>query len=308
MKKNPIPVIIPMIALLVALVFLGGICNSSKRLTFSIENRLGSYYVVGEYKYLESVRLSDGKKVKIDNSTGEIITCSSDDGIDSFKLSWRSDNTTNDTILAQSSDGKVIKLDHTAIKSISAADCPPKRLSEVEFKVTGPDKDCMYNLQIAESIITNGYSNQDILVSISGQIGPYTNVRTWKRDVSGAMDIWVKSKKTGQELAITVGRKYKKCDIYVCGETTKNKLSQEIKKALNAYILDYKNRSLFANVSSGKRLVFIKNGKTVQTSTFMAEVGVNGGNMKYGGSENTLEVISVSTSDCLTFKIKYNQK
>lgn len=308
MKKNPIPVIIPMIALLIALVFLGGIGSFAKRLTFSVENRSGSYYIVGEYGYLESVRLSNGKKVKIDDSTGEIITCSSDDGIDSFRLSWLSGNTTNDTTLAQSSDGQVIKLDHKAIKSLSAADCPPPLLSEVEFKVSGPDKNCMYKLQIAESVHTNGYSNQDILVSTSGQKGPYTNVRTWKRDLSGAMDIWVKSKKTGQELAITVGRKYEKCDVYVCDQVTRNKLNQKIKEALDSYILDYKNRSLFTNVSSGKRLVFIKNGKTVQTSTFVAEVGVNGGNMKYGGSENTLEVISVSTSDCLTFEIKYNQK
>jgi hypothetical protein len=55
-------------------------------------------------------------------------------------------------------------------------------------------------------------------------------------------------------------------------------------------------------------MVFIKNGKTVQTSTFVAEVGVNGGNMKFGGAENTLEIISVTTSDCLTFNVKYQQK
>ena len=158
MKKNPIPVILPVLAILIGLIFFSGLGNSIKKLTFSIENKSGSYFIKGEYQNLESVRLSDGKKVNIDKSTGEIITCDSDDGINSFELSWGTGDNRKDTIIAQTSDGRGIKLDHKAIKSISAADCPPTPLSEVEFKVTGPDKDCMYNLQIAESVITNGYS------------------------------------------------------------------------------------------------------------------------------------------------------
>lgn len=308
MKKNPIPVILPVLAIIIALIYCSGLGNSTEKLQFSIENRSGSYYVVGEYENLESIRLSDGKKVKIDNSTGEIITCSVDDGINSFELIWGSGDNRKDTIIAQSADGKSIKLDHKAIQSNASADCPPLPLSEVEFVVTGPNKDCKYTLEIKEAVLEKGYADSDILVSLTGQNGPYSKIRSWERKESGNMDVWVKSNKTGQELGITTGLKYQDCQVFACDQATQTKLNREIKKALSDYILDYKNRSLFMKASAGKRLVFIKNGKTVQTSSFMAEVGVNGGNMRFGGAENTLEIVSVTTSDCLTFNVKYKQK
>ena len=308
MKKNPILVILPIIAILIALSFLGCFGRTTKKLSFSIENRMGSYFIVGDYLNLESVRLSDGKKVNIDQSTGEIITCSSDDGINSFELLWGSGDYQNDTIISQSIDGKGINLNHKAIRSKSSADCPLSPLAEVEFVVTGPNEDCSYTLEIHETVFEKGYYESDILISLNGQKGPYTNVRSWERKESGPMNIWVKSKKTDQELAIAVGLRYKKCEVFVCDKATRDLLNQEIKEALNSYIIDYKNRSLFTTVSSGRRLVFTKNGETVQTSTFMAEVGVNGGNMKYGGAENTLKILSVSTTDCLSFNIKYKQQ
>lgn len=308
MKKNRIPLILPVLAILVALIFCGGFGNSAEHLTFSIEYRSGSYFVIGEFQNLESVRLSDGKKVNIDQSTGEIITCEIDDGINSFELSWGSDDNRKDTIIAQTSDGRGIKLDHKAIKSESLADCPLLPLSEVEFIVTGPDKDCNYTLEISEGVLQKGYDDSDILVSLTGQKGSYSYLRLWERKQSGDMNIWIKSHKTDQELSITNGRNYKDCQPFICDNATQNKLNQEIKSALNAYILDYKNHSIFKKVSSGRTLTFIKDGKKVETSSFMAEIGVNGGNMKYGGSANSLKIISVSTSDCLSFSIKYSKQ
>jgi len=308
MKKNPILVLLPILAILIAFVFCGGFGNSTKNLTFSIENKSGSYFIVGDYENLESVRLSDGKKVKIDQSTGEIITCESDDGINSFELAWGSGDNRKDTIIAQTSDGSGIKLDHTAIKSQLSADCPLLPLSEVEFAVTGPDKDCNYTLEINDGVLQKGYEDSDILVSLNGQTGPYNYLRSWERKQSGDMNIWIKSQKTDQELSITIGRYYKDCEPFVCDKSTQDKLTREIKSALNAYILDYKNHAIFKKVSSGRTLTFIKDGKNVETSSFMAEIGVNGRNIKYGGSANSLKIISVHTSDCLSFSIKYSEQ
>lgn len=308
MKKNPIPVILPVLAILIALIFFSGLGNSIKKLTFSIENKSGSYFIKGEYQNLESVRLSDGKKVNIDKSTGEIITCDSDDGINSFELTWGTGDNRKDTIIAQTSDGRGIKLDHKAIQSQTSADCPLLPLSEVEFAVTGPDKECKYTLEINDGVLQKGYDDSDILVSLTGLKGPYTYLRSWERKQSGVMNIWIKSKKTNQELAVTEGLKYKDCEPFVCDKATKDELSREIKSALNAYILDYKNHSIFKNVSSGRTLTFIKDGNEVPTSSFMAEIGVNGRNIKYGGSANSLKIISVSTSDCLRFRIKYSEQ
>lgn len=308
MKKNPIPVILPVLAILIALIFSGGFGNSTKHLTFSIENKSGSYFIIGEFQNLESVRLSDGKKVNIDQSTGEIITCESDDGINSLELSWGSGDNQRDTIIAQTSDGNSIELNHKAIKSKSSADCPLLPLSEVEFTVTGPDKNCNYFLKINPAVFDKGYNDSDILVSLTGEEGPFSYLRSWERKKSGYMNIWVRSNKTGQVLAITDGLKYKDCEPFICDKATQDELTQEIKRALNAYILDYKNHSIFKKVSTGRTLTFIKDGNKVQTSSFMAEIGVNGGNMKYGGSANSLKIISVSTSDCISFTIKYSEQ
>ena len=308
MKKNTIPVILPVLAILIALIFIGGFGNSTKQLTFSIENKSGSYFIMGEFQSLNSVRLSDGKKVNIDQSTGEIITCEFDDGINSFELSWGTGDNQRDTIIAETSGGSVIKLDHKAIKSQSSADCPLAPLSEVEFTVTGPDKDCKYILKINQTVFDKGYNDSDILVSLAGQKGPFSYLRSWERKKSGDMNIWVKANKTDQELAIADGLKYKDCEPFICDKATRDKLTREIKSALNAYILDYKNHSIFKKVNSGKTLTFIKDGKKVETSSFMAEIGVNGRNMKYGGSTNSLKIISVSTSDCVSVTIKYSEK
>ena len=308
MKKNLIPVLLPLLAIIIALIILECFGSSSKKLLFSIEDRSGSYFIMGDYKYLESVRLSDGKKVIIDKSTGEIITCSSDDGINSFELSWGSGDNRKDTIIAQTADGRSIKLNHKAIKSKLLPYCPLLPLSDVEFTVTGPDKDCKYNLEINQGVLQKGYDDSDILVSLTGQKGPYNYLRSWERKESGDMNIWVKSNKTDQELAITKVLEYEDCEPFVCDKATRDRLSQEVKIALNSYVLRYKNHSIFKNVSSGKTLTFFKNGKKVQTSSFMAEIGVNGRNMKYGGSANSLKIISVSTSDCLSYSIKYSYK
>ena len=308
MKNNTIPVILPVLAILIALIFCGGFGNSTKQLTFSIENKSGSYFIIGEFQSLKFVRLSDGKKVNIDQSTGEIITCEFDDGINSFELSWGTGDDQRDTIIAETSSGSVIKLDHKAIKSQSLADCPLAPLSEVEFTVTGPDKNCKYILKINQTVFDKGYNDSDILVSLAGQKGPFSYLRSWERKKSGDMNIWVKANKTDQELAIADGLKYKDCEPFICDKATRDKLTREIKSALNAYILDYKNHSIFKKVNSGKTLTFIKDGKKVETSSFMAEIGVNGRNMKYGGSTNSLKIISVSTSDCVSVTIKYSEK
>jgi len=308
MKKNPIPLLLPVLAVLFALIFCGGFGNSTEHLTFSIEYRSVSYFIVGDYPKLETVLLSNGRKVNIDQSTGEIITCESDDGINSFELSWGAGDNRKDTIIVQTSDGSGIKLDHKAIKSQLSADCPLLPLSEVEFAVTGPNKDCEYTLEINKGVLQKGYDDSDILVSMTGQKGPYTYLRSWERKGFGDMNIWVKSSKTDQELAISKGLKYKDCEPFVCDKATQDKLTREIKSALNAYILDYKNHSIFKKVSSGRTLTFIKDGKKVETSSFMAEIGVNGGNMKYGGSANSLKIISVSTSDCISVSIKYSEQ
>lgn len=308
MKKNPIPVILPVLAILILIIFCGGFDHSMKQLTFSIENRSGSYFIIGEYQNLESVSLSDGKKVNIDQSTGEIITCESDDGINSFELSWGSDDNRRDTIIAQTLDGNSIKLDHKAIKSQSSAECPLLPLSEVEFTVIGPDKDCKYALKINRAVLDKGYKDSEILVSLTGQKGSFTYLRSWERKESGDMNIWVRLNNTGQELAITDGLRYQECEPFKCDNATRDKLTKEIKSALNAYILDYKNHSIFKKVSSGRTFNFIKDGKKIETSSFMAEIGVNGRNMKYSGSANTMNIISVSTSDCLNFSIKYSEQ
>ena len=319
MKKNPILVTLPVIAILIALIFRGCIGNTEENLTFSIESKDGSYYIVGEIVYLESVRLSDGKKVNIDESTGEIITCIADDGINSFKLSWESGDNIKDTIIASSKDGRGIKLDHTVIKSESSADCPLPLLSEVEFKINGPDKDCNYSLSVSESVLEKGYSDLDILVSLTGKSGSYSAIKKWKRTNAGSMDIWVKSKNTSQIVAISEGLKYKDCEVFKCNQATKSRLTKEVKDALTNYIRDYKNHSIFRTISFGKNFTFIKDGidestgeiitEKIETSSFRAEVGVNGTNVKFGGNSKLKIIsVSVSSSDCSTFKIKYSNQ
>jgi len=310
MKKNPILVTLPVIAILIAFIFCSGIGNTVENLTFSIESKADSYYIVGEIEKLDSVRLSNGKKVNIDETTGEIITCIADDGINSFELSWGSGDNIYDTILASSRDGRGITLDHTAIKSKSSAYCPLPLLSEMEFKVNGPDKDCNYSLAVSKSVREMGYPDSDILVSLTGKSGSYSVIKKWKRTNIGPMNIWIKSKNTGQIVGISQGLKYRACEVFKCDQASKDRLTKEVKDILMNYIIDYENHGIFIKMSEGKTLEFIGDEKKVDTSSFMAEVAVNGRNMKYGGTTSKLKIISVSVScsDISTFEIKYSNQ
>ena len=236
-----------------------------------------------------------GKRIEIDPSTGELIPCEDDNGIDSIRLLWGDESNQSDTVFSTVS-GSIIRLNTNFVSSSLKPECPPPALSEVEFTITGPDNQCFYELEVSESALKKGYKLSDILYSLEGDQGGFKPLKKWQNKESGPMNVWVKVKSTQQKINVSKSRNYKSCTIDICNETKKNKQLKELEKELAEFIKSYDDSASWQNLIQGKKLIFKKDGNDVPKEEFKTEVAVNGDNMLYAGDANGISIESIKLS------------
>ena len=304
MKKNPIPVIIPVVAIIIALMLLTCFGGSSDTFeVYSIENNGGSYYLIGNRNKVESVKLSDGKELTWDKQSGELVYCKTEDGINRITVTWSSGEGLSDTIISMDNNMQQIVLDHTRIQSNMSFECPLEPLEFGDFTVNGPDKNCNYTLTMRQSFNNKGYKASSVQVSLTGRSGKYSKINQWERINSGQMEVWVKVGE--QKLMITPGRTYSSCKKFKCDQKTKDSLLEAFLLDLETYVATYDYENDFTKLIKGRTLKLIKNGSTVDEITFTQEVEVNGINQELG-LPNTIDIKSVDIeNDCRTFIITY---
>jgi hypothetical protein len=301
MKKNPIPVIIPVIAIIIALMLLtcfGGSPNAHE--VYSIVNKGGSYFLVGNRNKVESVKLSDGKELTWDKQSGELVYCMTEDGINRITVTWSRGEELSDTVISTDNNMQQIVLDHSLIQSNISFDCPLEPLEFGDFTVNGPDKDCNYSLIIRPSFKNKGYEDSSVLVSLTGKSGKYSKIDRWERMNSGQMDVWVKV--GDQKIMITPGRTYSTCKKFKCDQKTKDSLIAAVRSDLVAVLSSPED---IDKLITKRTLEFINKGVQVEKNTFIQEVEVNYVNQKLG-LPNNIQIKSITIEDdCETFKIVY---
>lgn len=301
MRKNPIPVIIPIIAIIIALMLLtcfGG--NPDTLEVYSIENKGGSYFLIGNRNKVESVKLSDGKELTWDKQSGELVYCKTEDGINRITVTWSNGDAFSDTVISSDINRQQIVLDHSLIQSNMSFDCPLEPLELGDFSVSGPDKNCNYILTIRQSFKNKDYQDSNVLVSLTGKSGEYSKINKWERMNSGQMDVWVKV--GDQKLMITPGRTYSTCKKFECNQKTKDTLISAVRSDLEAYLSSPSN---IGSLTAKRTLEFIKKGVQVDKNTFIQEVEVNYVNQQ-SGLPNAFKIKSIAIEDdCKTFKIVY---
>jgi hypothetical protein len=281
-------------------------CDQEKgTLVFSVIAKNGSYYVEGNIKALSGAFLSSGKPIEIDPSTGELIPCEDDNGINSLRLIWGDDSNKSDTTIS-TADGAAISLNYKLVESSLNPVCPPPALSEVEFSLAGPDDQCMYEIRVSNSALGKGYVVEDILFSLDGEVGSFKPLNKWQNKAAGPMDIWVQVESTEQKINISKSRTYSECDIYICDTSKKSKKKEEVKNQLADFIDSY-NISSWNKLNAGKKLIFQKKHiGDVPLEEFKNEVEVNGDNMYYADEPNAISIELIDAIDCNTFIIKYS--
>jgi len=301
MKKNPIPVILPVVAIIIALMLLTCFGGSSDTLeVYSIENKGGSYFLIGNRNKVESVKLSDGKELTWDKQSGELVYCKTEDGINRITVTWSTGEELSDTVISADINMQQIVLDHTLIQSNMSFDCPLEPLEFGDFTVYGPDKNCNYSLTIRQSLKNKGYQVSDVQVSLTGKSGKYSKIDSWQRMNAGQMEVWVKVGE--QKLMITPGRTYSSCKKFKCDQKTKDSLIAAVRFDLEAYLSSAKDIGKLTDV---RTLEFIKKGVKVDKNAFIQEVEVNYVNQQLG-LPNNFQIKSVTIEDdCKTFKIVY---
>lgn len=304
MKKNPIPVLIPVIAIIIALLLLTCFEGSpDTREVYSIENKGGSYFLIGKRNKVESVKLSDSKELTWDKQSGELVYCKTEDGINRITVTWSTGEELSDTVITADNNMQQIVLDHSLIQSNMSFDCPLEPLEFGDFTVNGPDKNCNYSLTMRQSFKNKGYQDSDVQVSLTGRSGKYSKISQWQRTKKGQMDIWVKV--DDQKLMITPGRTYSACKEFTCDELTKDSLLEAFLLDLETYITTYDYQTDFKRLTKERTLKLVKNGTSIDEITFTQEVEVNGINQELG-LPNTIDIKSVDIeNDCRTFIITY---
>ena len=302
MFKKVLLFALPLVAIVVSVLFSGD--QEEGKLVFSITENNGSYYIEGDVKALSGAFLSSGKRIEIDPSTGELIPCEVDNGINSLRLVWGDDLNQSDTTIS-TVDGATISFNNTMVVSSLNPDCPPPALSEVEFSISGPDAQCMYKIEISSSALAKGYEVGDILFSLNGEGGNYKPLNEWQNKAAGPMNVWIQVNSTGQKINISGSRAYSECDIYVCDADKKSKKKEEVKIQLTDFIVSYDTPS-WNKLNTGKKLIFQKNGADVPKEEFKNEVEVNGDNMYYANEPNAISIESIEAIDCKSFIIKYS--
>ena len=303
MKKNPIPVIIPVVAIIIALMLLTCFGGSSDTFeVYSIENNGGSYYLIGNRNKVESVKLSDGKELTWDKQSGELVYCKTEDGINRITVTWSSGEGLSDTIISTDNNMQQIVLDHTRIQSNMSFECPLEPLEFGDFTVNGPDKNCNYTLTMRQSFNNKGYKASSVQVSLTGRSGKYSKINQWERINSGQMEVWVKVGE--QKLMITPGRTYSFCKKFKCDQKTKDSLISAVRSDLEAYLSSAEDGDI-DKLTDGRTLEFIKKGVRVDKNAFIQEVEVNYVNQELG-LPNNFQIKSVTIEDdCKTIKIIY---
>lgn len=303
MKKNPIPVIIPVVAIIIALMLLTCFGGSSDTFeVYSIENNGGSYYLIGNRNKVESVKLSDGKELTWDKQSGELVYCKTEDGINRITVTWSSGEGLSDTIISTDNNMQQIVLDHTRIQSNMSFECPLEPLEFGDFTVNGPDKNCNYTLTMRQSFNNKGYKASSVQVSLTGRSGKYSKINQWERINSGQMEVWVKAGE--QKLMITPGRTYSSCKKFKCDQKTKDSLISAVRSDLEAYLSSAEDGDI-DKLTDGRTLEFIKKGVQVDKNAFIQEVEVNYVNQELG-LPNNFQIKSVTIEDdCKTIKIIY---
>ncbi|MDC1028703.1 hypothetical protein OAQ90_02015 [Schleiferiaceae bacterium] len=303
MLKKILLTTLPLAAIVVSILCCGERVQST--LIFTLIEDGGSYYIEGDIKALSGAFLSSGKRIEIDPSTGELIPCEDDNGINSLRLIWGDDSNKSDTTIS-TVDGATISFNHTMVESSLNPDCPPPALSEVEFSLAGPDDKCMYEIVVSNSALGKGYVVADILFSLDGEGGSFKPLDKWQNKAAGPMDIWVQVKSTGQKINISESRTYRECEIYICDTPKKSKKKKEVKNQLAAFIESY-NISSWNKLNSGKKLIFQKKHiGDVPLEEFKNDVEVNGDNMYYADEPNAISIELIDAIDCKTFIIKYS--
>lgn len=304
MKKNPIPVIIPVVAIIIALMLLTCFGGSSDTFeVYSIENNGGSYYLIGNRNKVKSVKLSDGKELTWDKQSGELVYCKTEDGINRITVTWSTGEELSDTIISTDNNMQQIVLDHTRIQSNMSFECPLEPLEFADFTVNGPDKNCNYTLTMRQSFNRKGYKASNVQVSLTGRSGKYSKINQWQRINSGQMDVWVKV--GDQKLMITPGRSYSDCEIFVCDTERKNARIKKFRSDLQSFIATYEweqQEALFKN----RNIKFVKNEEVIDAAAFIQEVEVNGFNRDMAGAANSIKIKSITIdNDCQTFNVLY---
>ena len=303
MKKNPIPVIIPVVAIIIALMLLTCFGGSSDTFeVYSIENNGGSYYLIGNRNKVESVKLSDGKELTWDKQSGELVYCKTEDGINRITVTWSTGEGLSDTIISTDNNMQQIVLDHTRIQSNMSFECPLEPLEFGDFTVNGPDKNCNYTLTMRKSFNNKGYKASSVQVSLTGRSGKYSKINQWERINSGQMEVWVKVGE--QKLMITPGRTYSFCKKFKCDQKTKDSLITVVRSDLEAYLSSAEDGDI-DKLTDGRTFEFIKKGVQVDKNAFIQEVEVNYVNQELG-LPNNFQIKSVTIEDdCKTIKIIY---
>ena len=303
MKKNPIPVIIPVVAIIIALMLLTCFGGSSDTFeVYSIENNGGSYYLIGNRNKVKSVKLSDGKELTWDKQSGELVYCKTEDGINRITVTWSTGEGLSDTIISTDNNMQQIVLDHTRIQSNMSFECPLEPLEFGDFTVNGPDKNCNYTLTMRQSFNNKGYKASSVQVSLTGRSGKYSKINQWERINSGQMEVWVKVGE--QKLMITPGRTYSSCKKFKCDQKTKDSLITAVRSDLEAYLSSTEDEDL-DKLTDERTLEFIKKGVQVDKNAFIQEVEVNYVNQELG-LPNNFQIKSVTIEDdCKTIKIIY---
>tara|TARA_B110000971_G_scaffold221937_1_gene271661 strand:+ start:1922 stop:2839 length:918 start_codon:yes stop_codon:yes gene_type:complete len=299
--KKLILIFLPLIAIVVSLFFL---CSSEEeQLKLRIAEVNGSYFIKGKIGELTGVYLSNGKRIEIDDATGEIIPCPEDIGLNSIRLTWGINSNKSDTIIS-SVNSELISLNRDSVRSVKRPICPPSPVSEVEFIVNGPDKDCKYEITISKSIYAKGYKKSDFYFSLNGKNGDFKKLEKWQVKKAGRIDLWVKVNSTEQLVSLSSVGFYEECNVFVCDKAIRTTLEERVKRDVSNYIVTYSFNS-WKKLSEGRRLNFFKDGIKVTASDFSTEVQVNGDNMSFGDDINRIKILSVSSTDCEKFDIKY---
>lgn len=303
MKKNPIPVILPVVAIIIALMLLTCFGGSSDTLeVYSIENKGGSYFLIGNRNKVESVKLSDGKELTWDKQSGELVYCKTEDGINRITVTWSTGEELSDTVISTDINMQQIVLDHTLIQSNMSFDCPLEPLEFGDFTVNGPDKNCNYTLTMRQSFNNKGYKASSVQVSLTGRSGKYSKINQWERINSGQMEVWVKVGE--QKLMITPGRTYSSCKKFKCDQKTKDSLITAVRSDLEAYLSSAADEDI-DKLTDERTLEFTKKGVQVDKNAFIQEVEVNYVNQELG-LPNNFQIKSVTIEDdCKTIKIIY---
>ena len=302
MKKNPIPVLIPVVAIIIALMLLKYFGGSPDTLdVYSIENEGGSYFLIGNRNKVESVKLSDGKELTWDKQSGELVYCKTEDGINRITVTWAAGEALSDTVISTDNNMQQIVLDHSLIQSNMNFECPLEPLEVGDFIVSGPDGDCKYRIIIRSTFQDKGYQENDIKVSWTGENGNYSDLKSWKAENRSTMEIWIKVK--GQNLMITPNRKYLPC--IKCNQKRKDTLIKNLRKDLLRYIetYDYQDQLKLEN---NRNLIVLKSDSLIDLNTFFQDVEVNGFNRDLGASDAIkINSIVMEGNQCSTFKISY---